>query len=113
MTKQTNIKRGQQEAETMANEPTLAHKIGQAKLRLNTLLLTGESTTAARAALKSLTDEQKALDAAAAEQDANQHAARQSLAQIEADRIANDAVQLAAARANRISMISQRYTGSI
>ena len=112
MTKQTNIKRGQQEAETMTNEPTLTHKIGQAKLRLNTLLLTGESTTAARAALKSLTDEQKALDAAA-EQDANQHAARQSLAQIEADRLANDAAQLAAARANRISMISQRYTGSI
>jgi predicted DNA-binding transcriptional regulator YafY len=88
---------------------TLGQRIAQAKLHLNTLLLTGESTTAARAALRMLEDEQRALYAAAAADQANKQAAQQSLQQIEADRIANDAAQLAAARANRIAMIGQRF----
>jgi hypothetical protein len=106
VTTKPTTKRSQDSA--MSKED-LSKRIVQAKLELNTLLLTGEPTATARAALRALDDEQRALDAVAAAEQANKQAAQQALRQIEADRIAHDAGQLAAARANRIAMIGQRF----
>ncbi len=87
----------------------LSKRIAAAKLDLNTALLTGEPTTAARAALRALEDEQRRIDAAAADQQAAQQAALQALAQIEADRVAEAAATIKEARNNRIAAIATRF----
>ncbi|WP_168794443.1 hypothetical protein [Paraburkholderia aromaticivorans] len=91
--------------EAAVSKEELSKKIAAARLDLNTLLLTGESTTTARAALRALEDEQCRFDAAAADQ----HAAQQALAQIESDRIAEAAATIKEARDSRIAAIATRF----
>lgn len=87
----------------------LASRIAAAKLHLNTVLLEGGNTADARAALKKLQDEQVAIVAAQAQQEADAQAAQQGLGQIVSQRI-NDAAQtLAEARHARISCLSERF----
>jgi hypothetical protein len=84
---------------------TLKHRIAQARLLLNTKLLTGEPTTSARAALRTLESELAAIE----QQEAAQIAAQQALKQIEADSINRAAQELLAARNARITAITTRF----
>lgn len=102
MTNKPNTKRA---VEVDMSKEDLSKRIAAAKLDLNTALLTGEPTNAARAALRALEDEQRRIDAATAEQ----QAAQQARAQIEADRIADGASSLAESRAARLSLLSDRF----
>jgi hypothetical protein len=83
----------------------LIKKIAAAKLELHTALLTGEPTTAARAALRVIESELAAIE----QQEANQIAAQQALKQIEADGINRAAQELLDARNARIAAITTRY----
>ena len=83
----------------------LSKRIAAAKLELNTALLTGESTTAARAALRTLEAELATIE----KQDAAQIAAQEALKQIQADGINRAAQELLAARNARITAITTRY----
>ena len=69
----------------MSKTDDFAKRIAAAKLDLNTALLTGSPTAALRGALRALESEKAAIDAAAAERQANQDAAQQALATIERD----------------------------
>ncbi|WP_176058135.1 hypothetical protein [Paraburkholderia sp. BCC1876] len=102
MTIKPNTKR--QEGATMSKEE-LGKKIAKAKLDLNTKLLTGESTTAARAALRELEDELKAIERAQADQKAAQEAAQRSFEEVRSNRIAENAQTLAEARAARLQSL--------
>ncbi|MFM0088924.1 hypothetical protein PQR46_18615 [Paraburkholderia sediminicola] len=102
MSNKPNTKRA---VEAYMSKETLGHRIAQAKLHLNTVLLEGGDTMQARAALKKLMDEQAEADAAVAAQ----QAAQQSLKQIEADGINRAAQELLAARNVRIAAITTRY----
>ena len=93
-----------QEAATMSKEDLLK-RIATAKLELNTALLTGEPTTSARAALRTLESELAAIE----QQETDQIAAQKALKQIEADGIDRAAQELLAARHARIAAITTRY----
>jgi hypothetical protein len=103
MSNKPNTKRAM-EAETMSKED-LSKRISAAKLELNTALLTGESTTSARAALRTLEYELAAVE----QQEAAQIAAQEALKQIEADSINRAAQELLAARNARIAAITARF----
>ena len=83
----------------------LSKKIAAARLELNTALLTGSPTAAARAALLTLEAEYAAIE----QQEADQIAAQQALKQIEADGINRAAQELLAARNARIAAITTRF----
>ncbi|MGF6994654.1 hypothetical protein [Paraburkholderia sp. GAS32] len=91
--------------EAAMSKEDLSKRIAAAKLELNTALLTGEPTTAARAALRTLEAECAAIE----QQEADQIAAQQALKQIEADGINRAAQELLAARNARIAAITTRY----
>lgn len=93
----------------MSKTDDFAKRIAAAKLDLNTALLTGSPTAALRGALRALESEKAAIDAAAAERQANQDAAQQALATIERQRINDAAKTLLEARNGRIAAIATRF----
>jgi len=102
MTTKQNTKRA---TEAAMSKEDLSKRIATAKLELNTALLTGEPTTAARSALRTLEAELAAIE----QKEADQIAAQQALKQIEADGINRAASELLAARNARITAITTRY----
>lgn len=91
--------------EAAVSKEDLTKRIAKAKLELNTALLTGESTTAARAGLRTLEAELAAIE----RQEADQKAAQEAMRQIEADGIARAAQTLLEARNARIAAITTRF----
>lgn len=104
MSNATTVKpnRSPKEAATVSDLKT---KIEAARAALTKALVVGDATAKLREYLRELEAEQARLEAAAADQEA----AQQALAQIEADRIADNAQTLLEARDARVASIATRF----